>query len=161
MTYKRILIAVDGSPTSNAGLEEALKLAKDQGATVGLLHVVDELGIVSAPEGLINSGAMIEVLRQGGEQIMRRVAALVRKRGFAPETRVVEAIGTRVADVIVKHAKRWRADLIVMGTHGRRGINRMFMGSDAELVVRTAPVPVLLVRAGSARRKPGRTRARS
>jgi len=161
MVYKRILVAVDGSPTSNAGLEEALKLAKDQGATVGLLHVIDELGIVSAPEGLINSGALIDVLRQGGEQTMKRLAALVRKRGFEPETRIVEAIGTRVADVIVRHAKRWRADLIVMGTHGRRGINRMFMGSDAELVVRTAPVPVLLVRAGSARRKSAGARSRS
>ncbi len=161
MVYKRILVAVDGSPTSNAGLEEALRLAKDQGATVGLLHVIDELGIVTAPEGLINAGAMFDVLRQGGEQIMKRIAALVRKRGFEPETRIVEAIGTRVADVIVRHAKRWRADLIVMGTHGRRGINRMFMGSDAELVVRTAPVPVLLVRAGPARRKSAGKRSRS
>ncbi len=161
MMYKRVLVAVDGSPTSNAGLEEALKLAKDQGAAIGLLHVVDELGIVSAPEGLINSGPMIEALLQGGEQIMKRLAALVRKRGFEPETRIVEAIGTRVADVIVQHAKRWRADIIVMGTHGRRGINRMFMGSDAELVVRTAPVPVLLVRAGYARRKSGRARSKS
>ena len=159
--YKRILVAVDGSPTSNAGLEEALKLAKDHGAAIGLLHVVDELGIVSAPEGLVNAGAMIEVLRQGGEQIMMRIATLVRKRGFEPQTTIVEAIGTRVADVIVRHAKRWRADLIVMGTHGRRGINRMFMGSDAELVVRTAPVPVLLVRAGYGRRKSGRTRSKS
>ncbi len=93
MTYKRILVAVDGSQTSNAGLEEALKLAKDQGATIGLLHVIDELGIVSAPEGLINAGAMLDVLRQGGEQIMKRLATLVRKRGFEPQTRIVEAIG--------------------------------------------------------------------
>jgi nucleotide-binding universal stress UspA family protein len=50
--------------------------------------------------------------------------------------------------VVVAHAKRWKADLIVMGTHGRRGINRMFMGSDAELTVRNSPVPVLLVRSG-------------
>ncbi len=161
MVYKRILVAVDGSPTSNAGLEEALKLAKDQGATIGLLHVIDELGIVSAPEGLVNAGAMFEALRQGGEQIMKRIATLVRKRGFEPQTRIVEAIGMRVADVIVRHAKRWRADLIVMGTHGRRGINRMFMGSDAELVVRTAPVPVLLVRAGPARRKSAGAHSRS
>jgi nucleotide-binding universal stress UspA family protein len=58
----------------------------------------------------------------------------------------------RVADVISGRARRWRADLIVMGTHGRRGVNRMLLGSDAELVVRNASAPVLLVRAG-ARRK--------
>jgi nucleotide-binding universal stress UspA family protein len=52
-----------------------------------------------------------------------------------------------VADVIVENAKKWRADLIVMGTHGRRGITRVVMGSDAEGVVRNTPVPVLLIRA--------------
>jgi nucleotide-binding universal stress UspA family protein len=54
-----------------------------------------------------------------------------------------------VADIVTRQARRWKADLIVMGTHGRRGVNRMIMGSDAELVVRNAPMPVLLVRSGS------------
>jgi nucleotide-binding universal stress UspA family protein len=147
MIYKRILVAVDGSSTSNAGLAEALRLAKDQGAVLGLLHVIDELSIVTIPEGVMSAGIMIDALRDAGQQIMKKIVAGVRKKGLEPDTKIVEAIGTRVADQVVAHAKRWRADLIVMGTHGRRGVNRMFMGSDAELVVRTAPVPVLLVRA--------------
>jgi nucleotide-binding universal stress UspA family protein len=147
MIYKRILVAVDGSKTSSAGLAEALRIAKDQRATLGLLHVVDEMSIVSAPEAMMSAGVVIEALRDAGQRIMDRTVAAVRKARVKPETKIVEAIGTRVADIIVRHAKRWRADLIVMGTHGRRGVNRMFMGSDAELVVRTAPVPVLLVRA--------------
>jgi nucleotide-binding universal stress UspA family protein len=57
-----------------------------------------------------------------------------------------ETLGHRVADLIIKQAKRWRADVIVLGTHGRRGVSRLVMGSDAELVVRETSVPVLLVR---------------
>jgi nucleotide-binding universal stress UspA family protein len=66
-----------------------------------------------------------------------------------------ESAGARIADVIVERAKRWRSDLIVMGTHGRRGVSRMLMGSDAELVVRNASAPVLLVRAGGRARSRG------
>ena len=147
MIYKRILVAVDGSATSKAGLEEAIRLAKDQGATLGLLHVVDEMSVFQYPEGAMAAGVTIEILKKSGEEIMAKIAAGARRQGLEPDTKVVESIGTRVADVVVAHAKRWRADLIVMGTHGRRGINRMFMGSDAEMTVRSSPVPVLLVRA--------------
>lgn len=61
-----------------------------------------------------------------------------------------ETVGHAVADVIVEQAKKRRADLIVLGTHGRRGITRLVMGSDAEGVVRTTRMPVLLVRHPSA-----------
>ena len=147
MIYKRILVAVDGSATSKAGLDEAIRLAKDQGATLGLLHVVDEMSVFQNPEGAMAAGVTIEILKKSGEETMAKIAAGARRQGLEPDTKVVESIGTRVADVVVAHAKRWRADLIVMGTHGRRGINRMFMGSDAEMTVRSSPVPVLLVRA--------------
>jgi nucleotide-binding universal stress UspA family protein len=62
------------------------------------------------------------------------------------ETELFETMGGRASDCIVAAAKQWGADLIVMGTHGRRGMSRLSMGSDAELVVRSTPVPVLLVR---------------
>ena len=58
---------------------------------------------------------------------------------------LVESVGRRVSDCIVAAARQWSADLIVMGTHGRRGMSRLAMGSDAELVVRSTPVPVLMV----------------
>ena len=58
---------------------------------------------------------------------------------------LIEDFSGRVANAVVDQARRWRADLIVMGTHGRRGLDRMFLGSDAELVARHSPVPVLLV----------------
>jgi len=67
---------------------------------------------------------------------------------------MIESMGASAADFIVDHARQWSADLIVMGTHGRRGLVRVAMGSDAESVVRIASVPVLLVR-NTPRRRSG------
>jgi nucleotide-binding universal stress UspA family protein len=150
MVYKRILVPVDGSPTSMAGLNEALRLARNQKARVRLVHIVDEVPIFSSSEGGVNIEPVIESLKSGGKSILARTAKMVAARGVRAETEMVENTTSRVADVLVARAKRWRADLIVMGTHGRRGVNRLVLGSDAELVVRNSPVPVLLVR--SARR---------
>ncbi len=153
MIHKRILVPMDGSPTSVAGLKEAAKLARDLHAKLCLLHVVDETIVFNAPESGINLEPILEGMKRGGKRLLRRAEKLASALGAKPESELRESAGARVADVIVARAKRWRADLIVMGTHGRRGVSRMLMGSDAELVVRNAPVPVLLVRAG------GRARA--
>jgi nucleotide-binding universal stress UspA family protein len=67
---------------------------------------------------------------------------------------LVESIGGVAADLILEQAKDWHADMIVMGTHGRRGIFRLAMGSDAEQVVRGAGIPVLLVKGQAATKKP-------
>jgi nucleotide-binding universal stress UspA family protein len=150
MVYKRILVPVDGSPTSMAGLNEALRLAKDQKAKLKLIHIVDELMIFSSSEAGMNIEPIIESMKRGGKRILDRAAKLAAARGIRPETELWENATGRVAEVLIGRAKRWRADLIVMGTHGRRGVNRLVLGSDAELVVRNSPVPVLLVR--SARR---------
>jgi nucleotide-binding universal stress UspA family protein len=133
-----------------AGLNEALRLARNQKARVRLVHIVDEVPIFSSSEGGVNIEPVIESLKSGGKSILARTAKMVAARGVRAETEMVENTTSRVADVLVARAKRWRADLIVMGTHGRRGVNRLVLGSDAELVVRNSPVPVLLVR--SARR---------
>jgi nucleotide-binding universal stress UspA family protein len=150
MVYKRILVPVDGSATSMAGLKEALRLAGNQKARVRLVHIVDEVAIFASAEGGLNIEPVIESLKSGGKRILAHTAKLAAARGVRAETEMVENATSRVADVLVARAKRWRADLIVMGTHGRRGVNRLVLGSDAELVVRNSPVPVLLVR--SARR---------
>ena len=152
MTYRRILVPVDGSATSGAGLKQALALAKDQHAKVKLLHVVDEFHAFSTPDGGLNAGAILASLKRGGRELLDRAVRTASARGVEPESALVENLSGRVADVVVQQAKRWHADLIVMGTHGRRGMNRALLGSDAEMVVRQAPVPVLLVRSRGARR---------
>ena len=144
--YKRILAPVDGSATSRRGLIEAVKLAKKQHATLRLLHVVDELPLVMNLEGGLYVESVIEGLRAEGGKILARSLTQARALGAKAQATLVESLSGRVADVIVKEAKRWHADAIVIGTHGRRGITRLVLGSDAEEVLRASPVPVLLVR---------------
>lgn len=140
--YKRILVGVDGSDTSLRGLQEAIRLAKSTGGTLLIVHVVNAL--LSADIG--DYDKIIESLRQGGTKIVDAAAEQVRAAGVACERKVLESFGERPADLIVKEATASSADLIVVGTHGRRGLKRLALGSDAELVLRSSPVPVLMVR---------------
>jgi nucleotide-binding universal stress UspA family protein len=152
MAYKRILVPVDGSPTSAKGMKEAIKLARAGRGKLRLLHVVEEYVAFAAPEVGVNVGPILDAMKAAGRKTLARVARSASAAGVRPETALVEDFGSRVADAIVEQAKRWRADLIVMGTHGRRGVKRALLGSDAELVVRYSPVPVLLVPAAGRRR---------
>jgi nucleotide-binding universal stress UspA family protein len=159
MAYKRILVPVDGSAISAKGLREAIKLAGRGRAKLLLLHVVEEYSAFSAPEVGVDVGPLLEAMLGAGRKMLARIERRVRSAGVRPETALVENVGGRVADEIVWQAKRWRADLIVIGTHGRRGLQRALVGSDAELVVRYSPVPVLLVPArgrGTPPQKPRR-----
>ncbi len=144
--YKRILVPVDGSSTSQLGLSEAIRLAKQIKASVRIVHVVDEFVADSTLGPAVYYDKWVEALREGGRKTLADAQAFAKRQDFEPEAVLVETIGRRAADVIVEQVKQWPADLIVMGTHGRRGMRRLVMGSDAELVVRSAPVPVLLVR---------------
>lgn len=148
MTYKRILVPVDGSRTSQLGLKEAIRLAKGQKASLVLVHVVDEHVVIMAS---MEAASYLEDLRpslmKSGRRILERAVETVRKAGVACQSVLLETMVAPAADLIVRQAKKSRADLIVIGTHGRRGIRRVVMGSDAEQVVRTSPIPVMLVRA--------------
>jgi nucleotide-binding universal stress UspA family protein len=158
--FRRILVPVDGSAPSRRGLDEAIALAKDQAARICLLHVIDESIVTRSFDGTTYIPAsyiddFMKSLHSAGKRLLTREEAKVRKRRVKVDTVLLETLGHRVADVIIREAKKWRADVIVLGTHGRRGLARMVLGSDAELVVREAPVPVLLVR-GPVRRAPRR-----
>jgi len=155
MTYKRILVPVDGSATSNKGLDEAAKLARDSGSRVLLLHVIDDMVAFSSPDGA-GVNVVLDALRESGKSALAEAAERARRAKLKAETVLLENATGRVAEAIVDQAKRWRADLIVMGTHGRRGVNRLLLGSSAELVVRNSTVPVLLI-PGEAKRT-GRAR---
>lgn len=144
--YQRILVPIDGSSTAARGLVEATRLAKDQGARLRIIHVVNELTMMASYEGTLYSGELIEALRESGRTILAKAAAQLKVSGVQVETALVEAHGGHAGDVIVKDAEQWQADIIVLGTHGRRGLGRLVMGSDAEQVLRQAKVPVLLVR---------------
>ena len=148
--YSKILAPVDGSPTSKRGLAEAIALAKDQGAALQIVHVLDELLVAPGAEAAIYLDSTVEQLRVTGEEIVAEAMEMARAAGVQAQPVILEIMGGRAADSIVNQAKDWGAELIVLGTHGRRGVRRLLMGSDAEEVVRTAPVSVLLVGAGAA-----------
>src|SRR5690349_6117546 len=143
--YKNILVPVDGSGPSTRGLAEAVNLAKSEGATLHLVHVVNELVFMDGDIPELYD-VVVRSLREGGQAVLESAATYVRRNELEPKTYLMERFGGRASDTIVDQAKEVGADLIVMGTHGRRGVSRLTMGSDAELVVRSACVPVLLVK---------------
>jgi len=144
--YKQIICPVDGSTTSNNGMHEAIKLAKDHNAKLRFLHVIDTYFPILDVTGDLNVIYIDEILRKNGKKVLKKAEDAAHKAGVNADSKVLEAIGGRVSKFVVSEAEEWPADLIVMGTHGLRGIERLVMGSDAETVARTSPVPVLLVR---------------
>ena len=145
--YQRILVPIDGSPTSLRGLGEAVRLAQLTGAHLRLIHVIDELSFaLGASEGLTMTGDILSLLREAGAAILAQGVATVKAAGLEVDIVLKDSFAGRVCDLVVAEAAAWPADLIVLGTHGRRGIGRLFMGSDAENIVRSAQTPVLLLR---------------
>lgn len=90
--------------------------------------------------------ALVDQLRSSGECILHDSVSAARAAEVDVDSRLIEAMGTEAGECIIEEATSWPADLIVCGTHGRRGVRRVLMGSDAEYVLRRSPVPVLMVR---------------
>jgi nucleotide-binding universal stress UspA family protein len=144
--YKRILVPLDGSPTAERGALEAIRLATGQPATLFFLHVVDDFRMLVEMTSVRSYDEMLKGLRHYGLEVLAKARHAAEAAGVHRESLLREVTNERVAQVIVDQAKQHECDLIVMGTHGRRGFNRIAMGSEAEQVARTSPVPVLLVR---------------
>jgi nucleotide-binding universal stress UspA family protein len=156
MMYDRILVPTDGSEGSRRVVEHAVRLADVHGATVHGLYVVNSgsfagLPLESSWEGL---DEMLRADARAAVEVVRRVAA---DAGVPFETRIIEGSPSRE---IVEYAEREGCDLVVMGTHGRGGLDRLLLGSVAEKVVRASRVPVLTVRVDRSDEAPrGSTRA--
>lgn len=144
--YQRILVPLDGSATSERGLREAIKMASGQQATLFFLHVVDDFRMLVEMTSVRSYDEMLKGLRHYGLDILAKARRAAEEAGVHRESLLREVTNERVAQVIVDQAVQHGCDLIVMGTHGRRGFNRIAMGSEAEQVARTSTVPVLLVR---------------
>ena len=141
-TFRRIIVPVDGSPTSNKALVAALQIARDGGGRVRLVHVVDELSYVTGFE----AGALVlDEIRKGAQRVLVAATEIANAAGVPVETQLIDKPGERLGDCIAREARDWDADLIAVGTHGRRGLSRVMLGSGAEHVIRVAPVPVLVI----------------
>lgn len=145
--YQRILVPIDGSDVARLGLDRAIETARLSGARIRVLHVLDELVFSTGFEsGKTYSHDVLPHLRSEAERLLAEARAQVVVAGVVVDSLVMECFARRTSDVILDAARSWPADLIVIGTHGRRGPSRWFLGSDAEEVLRGATVPVLLVR---------------
>ena len=144
--YKSILVAIDGSQTAELALNEAIQLARATGARLRIVHAVDEVNFNWAE--CPNLTEIWDALVAGGRTLLGKAAATAAEAGIEADTRLIEMnrLGDRIPEALAREADDWPADLIVVGTHGRRGLSHLFLGSVAEGIVRVASQPVLLVR---------------
>lgn len=145
--FKRILVAVDTSETGEFALKTAIGLAVESQAQLRIVHAVDASN-VNLGIGQINHTAMLENLTKNGRDLLRNSEMKAAAAGVKAETELImiDKLNRRIPEAIADDAEAWPADLIVIGTHGRRGLSRLFVGSVAEGIVRSATKPVLLIR---------------
>lgn len=148
--YRKILVAIDDSQPAARGLEEAIKLAKGDSAQLCVLHVIEPAALALYPEAAAYADDLFGLLQEAGKEVLQKAVARAARRGVQARSALVDNRGFPIADLIVEYAQRWKADVIVLGTHGRRGFSHLLMGSDAESVVRSSTIPVLLVRSSDA-----------
>ncbi len=145
--YRRIFVPVDGSPTAMAGLDEAIRLAAITGGEIRLLHVLDAAAYASGFEtGAVYCNEVVPRMNRAGMRILDEGRERCKRSGVKADGVLLQTVADRVCDLVVAEAVDWGADLLVIGTHGRHGVERLMLGSDAEQIGRKAPVPVLLVR---------------
>jgi nucleotide-binding universal stress UspA family protein len=147
--YKKILIATDGSAASAKAVEQGVALAKATGASVLLVTVTEmwsALDVATAAEsGIANPVAEYEALAdKSAQKALAAAAAIAKSAGVPAETLHVR--DSVAAEGVAATAKKNGSDLIVAGTHGRRGLNRLFLGSQAQKILQLSEVPVLVVR---------------
>lgn len=147
-TFRRILVAIDDSGASQRALAMAIAMAAQSQAALRLLHVLD---VEPLTEEITYAGACEDSVRQDGRKLLETAQVAAAKAQVAAETVQLEmhSLHDGVADTILRDAHTWGADLLVLGTHGRRGVSRLLLGSVAEAVARGSSIPVLLIPARS------------
>ncbi|MGF7137163.1 nucleotide-binding universal stress UspA family protein [Paraburkholderia sp. EB58] len=144
--YKRILVAIDGSETSEHAFDTALQLARDNDAQLQPLYVVDNPLMAYDASGY-DPTILRDAFVEEGQRLLADALARMKHENVAGAPRIVDVapVGEDISERIRTSANEFNADLLVLGTHGRRGFKRLFLGSVAERVVRSASLPVLLV----------------
>jgi len=142
MNFRKILIAVDTGPLAVHAAETGAELAHALKAEIAFIHVINASLVYSAESG-IPPNQLVAAAKKEAKQLIsdfhRRLSPRATAHEFTP-------VGSPDAE-IVNAAKEWPADVIVIGSHGRKGLQRALLGSVAEGVMRQAPCPVLVVRA--------------
>lgn len=145
--YPRILVPLDGSETSLRGLDEAVRIALRDRAALRRVHVINRFRRTTGFASPASYSELVPTMKEAGEQLLRQGRERAERSGVKAETRLISSLTGGLSELVATEAADWNADLIVIGTHGRRGIERNLWGSDAEQVMRVANIPVLLVQA--------------
>jgi nucleotide-binding universal stress UspA family protein len=140
----RLVVATDGSSPSDAAVQLAIAMASQRKTALLFLYVVDEASVTSASASAsVDPAPTIKALESSGNALLKLAAERAKCCNVQAETRLVH--GDPV-DAILQVAQGWDADLIVMGTHGRRGLSHLVLGSTAERVLRRSRLPVLVTK---------------
>jgi len=145
--FKRIMIAIDTSKIANLALKKAIDLAKEQKAHLCIVHVVDYSFLIAGGEG-ININSLRESTQKLGDAILRQAEKKAKKKKVKVALKLLEhsQLMSDVSSVVIQAAKKWRANLLVMGTHSYGGMNRFLLGSIADDIIRNTDIPILLIR---------------
>jgi nucleotide-binding universal stress UspA family protein len=141
--YKKILVPLDGSTTSEAVLPEIEKLASAFKAGIRLLHIVPPLIFPGTMEPVVQYETIAEAFTKEGEAYLRKIEKRLKDKGITVEGLLLQG---NEAHHILEQSGREDIDLIAMSTHGRSGVSHWLLGSVTEKIVRHATKPVLLVR---------------
>lgn len=144
--YRKIMVPVDESRASMRALNEAIGLAKSNGAVVRAVTVVDLAQFNWGSTAYMQSEEVRQAIAASGDKVLERAEARLQASGLSYETAVLESAGDKIADMLIGDARECGADLLVMGTHGFSGLMHLLMGSVAEGVLRQADIPVMLLR---------------
>ena len=145
--YKRILIATDGSEVARKGVDHGLSLAKSVGAKVTVVMVTERFLIYAGPDWIPGPTEMAQYearQKEAATKVLADVKAAADGLGVDAET--VHVPEAQPAEAIIATANERQCDLIVMASHGRRGLRRLLLGSQTSEVLVSSPVPVLVVR---------------
>lgn len=145
--FRRLLVPYDGSPASRAALAQAVSLARESAGRLRVIHVIGELSTMYAEAHGWDAARVRGQMKQAAKEALADALQPSHTGGVETESAILDSPDRPVWAAIIEDAGRWQPDVIVIGTHGRRGISRMVMGSDAESVIRSSPMPVLTVRA--------------
>lgn len=148
--YQRILVPFDGSDTSCRALDAAVRMARESGGTLRVVHVMEDSAYMTGYDPMGgSSGLLLKAIREGARRILADGVERAGQAGLVAEAELLDPPGGRLGSVVAEAARKWQADLVVVGTHGRRGLGRVLLGSGAEQVIREATVPVLVIRAAA------------
>lgn len=141
--YKKILMPTDGSAASANAIREGLEVAKSMGAEVTFLYAIENLNsaLWISPESVPYGIELMEDLKKVGNEALNRAIEVAKTAGVPAQSKLVEL---RPVDAILQTAKDF--DMVVMGTHGRSGLDRFMLGSVTEAVLHRCEKPVLVLR---------------